>query len=232
MSRHRAHEPERRPGDGVSPYVAIASLVCVVMLAAAMFFMAGSDRVSRPMNINGDMVGIETGETVADYAERAAKTLEDPPPLADGSEASRRAPHWALVSFDPAVDAQVAAAAVDNIHGLRVSVLYAGQIVSRPLPEPTEGATRADVIDRELGLIRRAAGPGVQGNDPVGVTGLLVRGTVLQLRGIQSRPGVVAVEALPADAVAGRFGVRPLPLQLPGPNPVPDESPGTEAPAS
>lgn len=225
MSRHRAPEPEKKPGEGISPVAAVIAIVCVLGLAVALVMMSGSDRVNAPMNVNGDVVGAESGEPLEDYAARAAESLRTPPPLADGSEASDSDRHWALVSFDPPADAETAAAAVGGIDGLRVGTMYVGQIVSRSLPEPIAGETRADVFERELELLRRSAGPVVQGTEGAGLTGLLVRGTLEQLRSIEGRPGVAAVEALAADAAIGRFGVRPLPLPDPGPAPIPEGAP-------
>lgn len=225
MSRHRAPEPAKKSGEGVSPVAAVIAIICVLGLAVALVMMSRSDRVSAPMNVNGDGVGIESGESIGDYAARAAGTLQSPPPLADGSGAGADARHWALVSFDPPAGAAEAAAAVDGIDGLRVGTMYVGQIVSRSLPEPVAGGTRADVFERELGDLRRSAGPIVQGVGEAGMTGLLVRGTLEQLRMIEGRPGVAAVEALAADAAIGRFGVRPLPLPDPGPAPVPEPAP-------
>ncbi len=225
MSRHRAPEPAKKSGEGVSPVAAAISIVCVIGLAVVLVVMAGSDRVHGPMNVNGDVVGVESGEPLADYAARASESLRTPPPLADGSTADVNARHWALVSFDPPADAATAAAAVDGIDGLRVGTMFVGPTVSRSLPEPVAGTTRADVFARELDLIGRSAGVAVKGYHGVGITGLLVRGTLGQLRSIEGRPGVVAVEALAADAVVGRFGVRPLPLPEPEPAPEPGDVP-------
>ncbi|MFD5867658.1 hypothetical protein ACFWGD_03450 [Corynebacterium sp. NPDC060344] len=233
MSRHRAPEPEQKQGEGVSPIAAVIAIVCVLGLAVALMMMAGSDRTSAPMNVNGDFVGMDSGEDVAAYAARAAGTLADPPAQADGMASGPGDAHWALVSFDPPAEPAAAAAAVDGLDGLRAGTMYVGQIVSRSLPEPVAGQTRADVIERELDLLRRSAGPVVRGTGDANLTGLLVRGTLDQLRTIAGRPGVAAVEALAADAVIGRFGVRPLPLPEPGPDPVPAPAPegAPDAPA-
>ena len=217
MSRHRAPEPEKKSApDGVSPVMAAIAILCVLGLAVTLVLMSGSDRVSGPMNVNGDFAGPENGESVADYAARASESLRTPPPLADGSAAEEGAEHWALLTFDPPADADAAAAAVDGIEGLRVSTLYVGPMASRPVAEPTAGQSRADVIRAELDLIARAAGPVVGGGEH-GITGLLVRAPIEQLRAIEGRPGVAAVEALAADAVYGRFGVRPLAPPEPAP---------------
>lgn len=58
------------------------------------------------------------------------------------------------------------------------------------------------------------------------VIALLVRGRPAQLRAVAEQPGVRAVEALPEDAVWGRFAVRPLlPQQIDTASPLPDSAP-------
>lgn len=100
MSRHRAPEPEKKSApDGVSPVMAAIAILCVLGLAVTLVLMSGSDRVSGPMNVNGDFAGPENGESVADYAARASESLRTPPPLADGSAAEEGAEHWALLDW-------------------------------------------------------------------------------------------------------------------------------------
>ena len=210
MSRHRAPEPRRtrrarRTGEGVHPALAVVALLCVAGLALALVLMAGSDRTSRPQNVLGDFLGPESGESVAAYAERAAGSLDS---LAD-DPGEAAADHWALVLFEPPVGADAAAAAVEGFGDLRVATMLIGPVVSRDLPEPSAGMTRGQLMDRELQRVLAAAGPGLPGGGDV-VSGLVVRGSLDDLRGIAVRPGVTSVEALPADAARGRFGVRPF----------------------
>lgn len=55
------------------------------------------------------------------------------------------------------------------------------------------------------------------------IIGLVVRGSTDSLRAVATRPGVRAVEALPPDAVWGRFAVRPLqPQQVEAATPLAD----------
>lgn len=61
--------------------------------------------------------------------------------------------------------------------------------------------------------------------DPA-IIGLLARGTGEQLRVVAEHPRVRAVEALPPDAVWGRFAIRPLlPQQAEVASPLPDTAP-------
>ena len=65
----------------------------------------------------------------------------------------------------------------------------------------------------------------IRAGDPA-IIGLVVRAPPAQLRTLAQRPGVRAVEALPSDAVWGRFAVRPLqPQQLETASPLPDAGP-------
>lgn len=192
MSRHRAPEPERtRPdfratmrgwnAEGVHPGLALLSLLCVIGLAMTLVLLAGSDRVSRPPGAMGDFLGPESGETVADYRVRAEGTLDS---LADDG-------------------------AVEGFDSMRVATVLVGPVASRDMPEPVAGQRRYDVIERAVASAGRSAGAGDSADGPR-VNGLVVRGTLGQLRVVRGRPGVAVVEALPADAVRGRFGVRAL----------------------
>ena len=65
----------------------------------------------------------------------------------------------------------------------------------------------------------------IRDGDPA-IIGLLARGTSEQLRVTAEHPRVRAVEALPADAVWGRFAIRPLlPQQAEVASPLPDTAP-------
>lgn len=58
------------------------------------------------------------------------------------------------------------------------------------------------------------------------IIGMIVRATPAQLRAVAQQPEVRVVEALPPDAVWGRFAVRPLqPQQLETASPLPDSDP-------
>lgn len=132
----------------------------------------------------GDQLGMEDGETRSEYAARAALTL---PEANDGGKV------FALVSFTQPVSAGQAADAVEGVG--RVNAVVAKQYAPVAVPEPTYGATRADVIDAAV-------------DGPVAALVVHDRGEVL--RAVGGRQGVLAVEALPPDAVWGSFGVREM----------------------
>lgn len=183
---------------------ALLALLCVIGLVAAVVILSGSDRMSRGPLVNGDALGPGATESVAAYVARADASLSG---LDDaGGDPSR---HWALVSFLPAQGPRESAAAVEGIPGLRVAQLVVGAGGFRALPEPIAGENRADVLAREFDTYVTALNLPA-GTAPGGVSGLVIEGMPEQLREIRTRPGVTAVEALPAGAVAGHFGVRPL----------------------
>lgn len=143
-----------------------------------------------------------------------------------------------------------------RVSGLSVQVPVPGvamPVVDVTLAEPVAGessreAVFARAIEQAAGRVQpgdapvEAAGGAVDGERRAAATaaltasrlrsgqaaiiGLVVRGTSEQLRAVASTPGVRAVEALPGDAVRGRFAVRPLqPQQVEVVDPLPDHAP-------
>ncbi|MEU7145459.1 hypothetical protein ABZ942_38855 [Nocardia sp. NPDC046473] len=205
---------------------AVALVVFIVLL--------GVLNPPRKAGVFTDRLGPEQGERVADYLARAHDSL-------NGTDTDE---HWALVSFaEPLVPEQIP----PNSGGMRISqVLYQVPIprvqtplVAVPVPKGDEAAiTSAESAawllprtapDERTTRITALAAARLRSGCACTV-GLVVRGPLDGLRNLASRNGIRAVQALPADAVAGRFGVVPLlPDQLdavlPGPNdgPVPDQ---------
>ncbi|MEU1550597.1 hypothetical protein [Nocardia sp. NPDC005745] len=178
-----------------------------------------------------DRLGPDRGEQVTDYLDRSRDSLEP-----GGDE-----PRWALVSFtEPLAPEQIPA----HSGGLRISqVLYRVPVprVQTPLvtvPVPEGAAAAVDSARDAAWLLPRPADDrsarvveysAARLRDGCGcVVGLVVRGSSAQLRDLAGRDGIRAVQALPADAVAGSFAVVPLlpdyrDVVLPGPDdgPVP-----------
>lgn len=170
----------------------------------------------------------------------------------DGTDLDRGTPRWALISAAQAwtvPDAEAVARELPRVSELIVQVPVDG--VSMPvtevvLTEPAAGETsREPVIDRSLERVADgldAANPAGEGaergaetaaltasrirsGDPA-IIGMVVRAAPTRLRAVARQPGVRAVEALPADAVWGRFAVRPLqPQHLETASPIPDTGP-------
>ncbi|PXX62346.1 hypothetical protein DFR70_107214 [Nocardia tenerifensis] len=207
--------------------VAVVALVVFIVLLGVL-------HPPRKAGVFTDRLGPEQGEQVADYLARARDSLAG----ADTAD------HWALVSFtEPVVPEQIP----PNSGGLRIAqVLYRVPVprVQTPLvavPVPAGDAAAVASAESAAWLLPRAAlddraaevgalSAARLRSGCACAVGIVVRGPLDGLRKIASQNGIRAVEALPADAVAGRFGVVPLlPDQLdivaPGPNdgPVPDK---------
>ncbi|MFC9438092.1 hypothetical protein [Nocardia sp. NPDC057030] len=221
--------PDRRAlplGRIVLGTAAVALVVFIVLL--------GVLNPPRKAGVFTDRLGPEQGERVADYLARARDSLSG----ADSAE------HWALVSFaEPMVPEQIP----PNSGALRIAqVLYQVPVprvqtplVAVPVPAGDEAAVTSAAAaawllprnpsDERATRVAALSAARLRSGCACAV-GLVVRGPLDGLRNIASRNGIRAVEALPADAVAGRFGVVPLlPDQLdvvqPGPNdgPIPEQ---------
>ncbi|MFC4123569.1 hypothetical protein [Nocardia rhizosphaerae] len=178
-----------------------------------------------------DRLGPAQGERVADYLAAAAASLDG-----DGTE-----PHWALVSFTDYLTPQQIPAAAD---GLRISGVIQHVPIDRvqtPIltiatPAGDEPALRsADAAagllatqrfrDQRSAQIAEVAAARLRAGCPC-TAGLVVRGPLPRLRELATRSGVRAVQALPADAVAGTFAVAPLlPETTDIVTPTPDDGP-------
>lgn len=164
------------------------------------------------------------------------------------------APRWALVSAAApwsVAQAEAVTRELPRVSGLYVQVPVEGvamPVTGATLAEPVAGeAGREGVLERALERVidqldeGRATGDRgaatadltvsrVRHGDPA-IIGVVVRGTAEELREVAGRPGVRAVEALPADAVWGRFAVRPLlPQQTEVASPLPDSAPVSAPP--
>ncbi|MEV5839234.1 hypothetical protein [Nocardia sp. NPDC052112] len=188
----------------------------------------------RPSGISTDRLGPERGEPVADYLARAKDSLS-------GTDTDE---HWALVSFtEPLTPEQIPA----HNGGLRIAAAshhvsiprVHTPIVTVQLPAGDAVAVAsADNAAWQL-LAQHTADDRTNRVNALSVTrlragcacavGLVVRGTLPQLRNLAAQNGIRAVQALPADAVATGFAIVPLlpeyqDLALPGTDdgPVPD----------
>ncbi|MCI1256503.1 MAG: hypothetical protein LKG15_07430 [Corynebacterium provencense] len=189
----------RRPA-----WVMWLSVACVILMGVALVALSNSERMSRPTAVNGDSLGPESGESLPAYAVRASETLTD------GEAGPADSVRWALVTPEEPLDVAGLTTLFRPFAGvadLRVSTLLVGG-VQWPVPEPAVGHRREDVFIAVRDRAAASAGVGVE--DPsLRVTGVLVHARVPVLQDLAAARGVLAVEALPADAVFGRFGVRP-----------------------
>ncbi|MGK8524590.1 hypothetical protein ACRS6B_24945 [Nocardia asteroides] len=219
--------PERR----VPPWRGIA-LATALLALAALVFALGALRPPYRAAVSTDRLGPEQGERVAEYLVRSRDSVNA------GDEAQR----WALVSFtDPVVPGEIPA---HSDEARIAQVLYRVPVprvqtplVAVPVPEGAEAAVDSarfapwllprPTDDRTARVVALSAARLRDGC--ACVVGLVVRGSPARLRELAAREGIRAVQALPADAVAGSFAVVPLlpdhrDVVLPGPDdgPVPD----------
>ena len=225
-----------------------AGVGLVIVLALVVILTALRTELPRSAGVMTDAVGPEAGESIAGYRDRAAATL-----TVGGAGNDL---HWALVSADTEWSAAGAAGVVQDLpraSALLVRVPVDGvamPVTESVVAEPVAGED-SRVATFARGLERTAVGSasaaatvpaGDRGGRKAALTatrlragapaiiGLVVRGTINQLRAVADAPGVRAVEALPADAVWGQFAVRPLlPQQTDAADPLPDDAPVPDA---
>ena len=207
--------------------------VPAVLTAAALIALTVVLGVLHPVRrapVSTDTLGPDNGEVVADYLALADRSLDAP---------DARREHWALVSFTRPVTTEVVR---DAASGTRVSqVLFRVPLdrVQTPLVPVSVAAgdaalARASVLaagraqamtgETERQAQIAAVSSAELARNCACVIGVVVRGDHEALTALRSAPDVRAVEALGADAVAGRFAVRPLlPEQVEIVRPGPDD---------
>lgn len=205
-------------------------------LAAAALVLCAVVGVLNPLpspGVSTDRLGPDNGESVDDYAGRAATSVEE---AREDSDL-----HWALVSF---VSATSPARAYELSGGIRIaqvllrvpmervqtqviaigvagterSVLESEALAASRLQGSTGQWDRQSQIDAASSA-RLAAGCDC-------VVGLIVYATGEALSTVGEEAEVRVVEALPSDAIAGRFAVRALlPDFVDVVGPLPDDGP-------
>lgn len=178
--------------DSGRKLVAIVSL-CALILAVVV--MSADDRVSKPMAINGDSLGLDSGETIEQYQGRAQESLDSATDEA-----------FALITFTTPVGPEGAASILEPV--TRVNAIILGGSVPRAIPEPTGTETRGDVFARSLAHINAT----MDGRAPMLIDAVVAFDSGPHLRAVAQQGDVLSVEVLPPDAVWGRFGVRPVTL--------------------
>ncbi len=220
-----------------------AEAVALVVAALVFFAIVGALNPLRQLAVDTDRLGPDNGEYVAEYVDRAAmsvkKSLED------------NDLHWGLVSFDSAVSSAQSWGLVDGIRISQVLLRVPLDRVQTAVITVGVSGSELSVAESEsvaasrlqVSMGRASMGPASMGQgdrqsqiDAASasalsagcdcVVGLIVRAPAAALATIAGRPGVRAVEALPADAVAGRFAVRALlPDFVDVVGPLPDDGP-------
>ncbi|MEV4157206.1 hypothetical protein AB0J48_29730 [Nocardia salmonicida] len=216
---------DRRPSLRNAAVYAVAAIGAVILLVVAFREPPPASAVAT------DRLGPAPGEQVQRYLDDARASLGG-----DGADQ-----HWALVSFSEYLTPQQIPATAE---GLRVSGVIQHVPVDRvqtpvitvatpagdePVVKSAEAAAglvaAQQFRDQRSAEIARLTESRLRAGCAC-TAGIVVRGTLPQLRDLATRSGVRAVQALPADAVAGRFAVSPL---LPGSTdtvaPTPDDGP-------
>ncbi|PRQ11167.1 hypothetical protein C1Y63_07910 [Corynebacterium sp. 13CS0277] len=174
----------------------VAALVLIgVLLLGLWVVLARSDRTAKPMLINGDHIGRETGETMEDYIARTDHAL---------GELGETDTVYALVSFSQPLSPAQVAVVIEGVPLTRVSALVFDGSKELALPEPVAGQNREDVFTQWFSRAQRAGLP------IDGIDGLIVRDTAADIRQLQGRSGILAIDPAPVGAVWGRFGVSPV----------------------
>ncbi|WP_280235308.1 hypothetical protein [Nocardia cyriacigeorgica] len=196
-----------------------AAFAATVAVVVVVLIVVGAGQPPRSDGVSTDRLGPEQGETVPDYLVRARDSLT-------GTDTGER---WALVSF---TEYQTPQQLPGRAGGLRVGrVLYQvplprvqTQLVTVQVPAGDEVVLRSaedaawqlrDQLSRSVYVDERTEKVTTVSVDRLRAgcacaVGLIVRGNSDQLRNLATQNGIRAVEALPADAVAGGFAIVPL----------------------
>lgn len=221
------------PGDTVPPRHRARNLVlaAVAVAVAVTVVVLGITQPKPSAGVSTDRLGPLPGQQVTEYLAQAQDSLQ-------GTDSDQ---HWALVSFEePITPAQIPAhsgglriagvieyVAIDRVQTPVITVATpAGDEVAMRAAEDAANLLAAQPTrDDRTAAVARVVADRLRAGCACTV-GLVVRGTLPDLRALADQPGIRAVQSLPADAVAGRFAVAPL---LPGTtdvvSPTPDDGP-------
>ncbi|MFQ6393890.1 hypothetical protein ACLMAJ_10565 [Nocardia sp. KC 131] len=219
--------PDRTPWRAIA--IAAAAIGLVVLMA-----VLGALNPPVPSGVSTDRLGPERGEPVADYLARAHDSLASP----GADDRGDTDEHWALVSFTetltpdripahggglriaqvihqtriPRVHTPIVTVAVPA--GDAAAVASADNAAWQLLAQPASDERFARVVAISVSRLRAGCACTI---------GIVVRGSLPRLRELSTQNGIRAVQALPADAVSGRFAVVPLPpdqndVVAPGPD--------------
>ncbi len=171
-----------------------AAYVVLALIVVAGFGIFGQQSVTY---LQGDQLGPDTGESRQDYVQRAQETVD-----------AARQPTFALVTFARPLEPADAAEVVRPAGRVNAVVIGAASLVA--VPEPVEGENRSDVFSRTLERV--ADGLAGLGSVPAPqrLTAVVVYDGGEVLRELSADERVATVEAVPADAPWGGFGIRPV----------------------
>ncbi|AIU33037.1 hypothetical protein VH13_04140 [Corynebacterium ulcerans] len=170
----------------------VIALVSIAALMVVIAILGQSDKTSKPMNINGDQLGMENSESLDHYVSRSRESLSD----FEGKA-------FALVTFRGHFSVADIGSVLEKAGIERVNAVVTGGATAIELPEPAQGVNRASVLTQQIVM---------RGADEDDIRSVVVYDNVKPLQKLQEESKVLAVEALPPDAAWGRIGIRPVNL--------------------
>ena len=173
----------------------IAALVLLAVAACAVVLAFGVFGTQPSTALQGDQLGPDGAESAAEYRERAEESL-----------AQADEPTYALVGFNDALTPEETADLLSPVQ--RMNAIVIGLAAPVVVPEPSAGTDRSDVINTVLHRVADRARD-IGEDAPTTVDAAVVYSSGAELRALAADPRVATVEAAPAGAPWGSFGVRP-----------------------
>lgn len=172
--------------DRTRKFVAIGSVILLIVVV----LILGRLDLGKPIQYyNGDQLGRDTSESLEAYIARADESLE-----------KAQEPAFALVAFENSLNPRVVGNLLEKAGVSRVNVAIPAGALPVELPEPTAGASRADVLTQQLQMQRA----------PELIDAVVVYDSGDELRELAGNEGVLSVEVAPVDAAWGLIGIRPV----------------------
>lgn len=203
--------------------------VVVAALVIGALAVIGHLNPVRQSIVSTDRLGPDSGEQVAEYLARAEESLRS-----DTTE-----PRWGSVSFDRELTAEQVRTVADGVRISQVLVRVPLDRVQTPILTVGVPGSERSVLNssaRAASLAAASFGVGDRQAQIAAVSQrrlldgcacvvtVVVRGTPAELTELAGRPDVRAVQALPPDAVSGKFAVEPLlPEYVDVVGPLPDD---------
>lgn len=161
-----------------------AGVITISILLVGLISVLG-DRTRFEALPTGDQLGQDSGEAFADYAVRAQDSLATAP--ADEQV-------YGLVTFTSALPPERASSALESL--ARINAVVPPDAAPIAVGEPQQGHDRSQIF--EMAVRDRP------------ISSVVARDEGETFRRLAERDDIATVEVLPADAVWGAFGIRPV----------------------
>lgn len=159
---------------------AVAVITSLIVLISLL-----GDRTRFEALPTGDQLGQDSGEAFADYAVRAQDSLATAP--ADEQV-------YGLVTFTSALPPERASSALESL--ARINAVVPPDAAPIAVGEPQQGHDRSQIFEMAVR------------DHPI--SSVVARDDGETFRRLAERDDIATVEVLPADAVWGAFGIRPV----------------------